>query len=63
MKGLALLFFILGISTFANAIAGQWMFDFSDHSGIKIFLDVVIGLGCWLASFVFCRLAESRSYY
>jgi hypothetical protein len=50
LKTLSGLFFIVGISFFANAAAGQWAFDFSKHSGGLIALDVLLGLGCWLVS-------------
>jgi hypothetical protein len=61
MKGFSVLLFILGISMFANAIAGQWALDFSKTSGGYIALDVVIGAGFWILSWVVWRVHVTRS--
>lgn len=53
MKGLSVIMFLLGISCFANAIAGQWVFDFSNTSASYILFDVLLGLGCWALSGLF----------
>lgn len=52
MRTLSRIFFIVGISFFANAAAGQWAFNFSKHSGSYVALDVVLGLGCWFVAWV-----------
>ena len=61
MKGLSVFLFLLGISMFANAIAGQWALDFSKTSGGYIALDVLIGLGFWAASWVVWHVHATRS--
>jgi hypothetical protein len=61
MKGFSVLLFILGISMFANAIAGQWALDFSKTSGGYIALDIVIGVAFWAFSWVVWHVHVMRS--
>jgi hypothetical protein len=61
MRSLSVLAFILGLSFFANALAGQWAFDFSKTSGKYVVFDVLLGLACWAASAVLWRVHVVRS--
>jgi hypothetical protein len=61
LKALSGLLFIVGISFFANAAAGQWAFNFSKHAGRYIALDVLLGLACWFLSWLFWAWHTRRS--
>jgi hypothetical protein len=61
VKTLAGLMFVLGISFFANAAAGQWAFNFRRHTGGYIALDVLLGLACWLLSWLLWAWHTRRS--
>jgi hypothetical protein len=60
MKGASVLFFILGISFFLNAVYGQWAFDFSKGGASYVLLDVLLGIGCWMVSYFFWKVAEQH---
>jgi hypothetical protein len=58
VKGASVFLYLFAASFLANAIAGQWAFDFSFHGAGWVALDVVLALGCGLAAFASWRLGS-----
>lgn len=60
MKGLSGLLFLGAISFVLNAISNQWAFNFSEHGGKWIALDLVLAGACLLGSLILWNVAKRR---
>ena len=60
MKGLSALVLLFALSFVLNAAYNQWAFNFSEHGGKWIALDLVLAGACLLASFILWNVAKRR---
>ena len=60
MKWTAGFLFIFGVAMIINAAEGLWAFNRQPAGAVLIALDVVIGLGCWVASYLIWRRASAE---